>query len=231
MFVANAIFYMPKFAGSSAFERQALGGWQIGTIFQAISGNSLTNFFNSTITDVNNCVAPDGTTIPGCLGVFNGNISDTYGTGNGAGNINAQRFMQTGVACNAGEKSNQIFNPAAFTLVGYAIGTIGNSPKGFCRGPRTVNLDLSVYKTWKVGERLSIQFRFDGFNALNHTQFASGNIAGGITATVACGTTACSPTNNIVTAVSGANASNFGQAQTERQESTRQLQYGLKFIF
>ena len=228
-FTANAIFYLPKFAGSSAVARETLGGWELGTIIQAISGNSLTNFYNATVTDTNACNfvgAPAN-----CSANFSGNISDAYGTGNGAGNINAGRFMETGVACDSGEKASQIFNPAAFTLVGYTIGTIGNSPKGFCLGPKTVNLDLSTYKTWKLGEHLSIQFRFDAFNALNHTQFASGGINGGITTTVQCGTTACSPTNNVVTSVSGLNASNFGQATAERPESTRQLQYGLKFIF
>ena len=231
MFVANAVFYLPAFAGSSALKREALGGWEMGTIFQALSGNSLTNFYNATITDVNNCIAPGGTTIPGCLGVFNGNISGVDGTANGAGNINAGRFMTTGVSCNAGEKANQIWNPAAFTLVGYAIGTIGDSPKGYCHGPKQVNLDLSVYKTWKVGERLSIQFRFDGFNALNHPQFTSGSISQGGVTTVACGTTACSPTNNIVTSTSGSLSSNFGKAFSTRPDSERQLQYALKFIF
>ena len=229
MFVANAVFNLPKFADANTFEREALGGWELGTIFQAISGNSLTNFYNSTITDLNACNfagAPAN-----CSANFNGNISDTYGTANGAANINAQRFMTTGVSCNSGEKGPQIFNPAAFTLVGYTIGTIGNSPRGYCLGPKTVNLDLATYKTWKVGEHLSVQFRFDAFNALNHTQFASGGINGGITTTVACGTTACSPTNNVVTSVGGSTASNFGQATGIRPESTRQLQYGLKFIF
>ncbi len=229
VFVANAIFYLPKFEGANALERQTLGGWEVGTIFQAISGNSLTNFFNATIQDKNYCNFAGA---PGnCTSAFSNNISDVYGTANGSGNINAGRFMTTNVSCNAGEKGDQIFNPAAFTLVGYTIGTIGNSPKGYCQGPRTVNLDLSTYKTWRAGEHLSIQFRFDAFNALNHTQFASGGINGGITTTVACGTTACSPTNNVVTSVSGSTSSNFGQATGIRPESTRQLQYGLKFIF
>jgi hypothetical protein len=230
IFSANAVIFLPMFAKSNAFEKEALGGWQASTIFIAMSGNSATNFYNSPLTDVNQCVAPDGTTIPGCS-VSTNNISDSYGTGNGTGNINAQRFMTTGVACDSGEKGTQIWNPAAFTLVGYAIGTIGNSPKGYCSGPKEVNLDLSVYKTWKLGERLSLQFRFDGFNALNHPQFATGGINGGIATGVACGTTACSPANNVVTSVVGANTSNFGQATSIRPASNRQLQYGLKFIF
>jgi hypothetical protein len=230
IFSLNGVYYLPKFNDANAFEREALGGWEFGTIFQALSGNSLTNFFNATVQDQNYCIDPSGTPIPGCSG---NNISDVYGTGNGAGNINAGRFMQTGVACNAGENGIQILNPAAFSLVGYQFGTIGNSPKGYCHGPRQVDLDMSLYKTWKVGERLSIQFRFDGFDALNHPQFQSGGInTGGVTG-VSCGTTACSPTNNVVTSTTGSYSSTFGQVTSTRAggAGNRQLQYGLKFIF
>ena len=231
MFVANAVIYLPKFAGSSnAFERQALGGWEFASIFQAISGNSVTNFFNGQVTDQNQCVAPDGSAIPGCS-VKSNDLQAIDGTGNGSNNINAARFMTTGVACNAGESGKQIFNPAAFTLVGYQFGTVGNTPRGYCRGPKQVNLDMSVYKTWKVGERLSIQFRFDAFNSLNHPQFQSGNINGGGVTGVSCGTTACSPSNNVVTSTTGSFAATFGQATAIRPESQRQLQYALKFIF
>ncbi|MFZ1007585.1 MAG: hypothetical protein WAN65_12155, partial [Candidatus Sulfotelmatobacter sp.] len=232
MFVASAVYYLPKFAGSNhAMEQQALGGWEFATIFQALSGNSLTNFYNATVQDQNNCIAPDGTTIPNCLGIISNNISDVYGTGNGAGNINAGRFMTTGASCNSGSSGKQIWNPAAFTLVGYAIGTEGDSPKGYCHGPKQVNLDLSVYKTWKLGERLSVQFRFDAFNALNHPQFQSGNINGGGITGVSCGSTACSPSNNVVTSTTGTFSSTFGQATAIRPDSNRELQYALKFIF
>jgi hypothetical protein len=233
MFVANAVYYLPKFAGASSFQRETLGGWELATIFQALSGNSLTNFYNATVSDQHNCIGPDGLSLDpanNCK-AFSSNISDVYGTGNGAGNINAGRFMTTGVACNSGENGRQIWNPAAFTLTGYTIGTIGNSPKGYCYGPKQVNLDLSVYKTWKVGERLSVQFRFDAFNTLNHPQFQSLNISGGGPTGVECGTTACSPTNNVVTNTTGSFGNTFGQATAIRPESNRQLQYALKFIF
>jgi hypothetical protein len=229
MFVASAVYYLPKFAGANTAEKQALGGWEFATIFQALSGNSLTNFYNATVQDQNYCNFAGA--LPNCTTAFTNNISDVYGTGNGAGNINAGRFMTTGVSCNSGSSGKQIWNPAAFTLVGYAIGTEGDSPKGYCHGPRQVNLDLSVYKTWKVGERLSVQFRFDAFNSLNHPQFTSGNINGGGVTGVSCGAAACSPTNNVVTATTGSFSSTFGQATAIRPDSNRELQYALKLIF
>jgi len=233
MFIASAVYYLPTFAGANAFAKQALGGWEFNSIFRALSGDSETNFFNASLQDVNYCIAPDGSTIPGCSG---NNISDVYGTGNGAGNINAGRFMQTGTACNLGGDHRvngvpQLWNPAAFTLVGYQFGTIGNSPKGYCFGPKNINLDVAMYKTWKIAERLSIQFRFDAFDLFNHPLFQAGNINGGLSTGIACGTTACSPDNNVVTAMTGTNSSTFGTVAATQPHGNRELQYGLRFIF
>ena len=248
IFTLNWIYYLPSFSGSRAVQQQAIGGWQFGGIFQAISGNSFTNYYNAQLTDLNQCVAPDGTTIPGCS-VSSNNIQDDYGTGNGSNNINTQRFMGTDVSCNASLNGSQnatffpsgrgshpgpqIINPAAFTLVGYQIGTVGSGARGACLGPKQVNLDLSMYKTWKLTERFSLQFRFDAFDAFNHPQFTQGGVSTGGPTGVECGTTACSPTNNTVTNVVGSYSSNFGQASTQRSggAGNRQLQYGLKLIF
>jgi len=241
MFVMNGVYYLPNLKGSNSLTQQAFGGWELTSIFQALSGSSISQFYNATLSDQNGCIAPDGTPIVPCGGT---NIGDVYGTGNGSGNINAARFMTTGVACNAPltaaqaqqfgitRGGPQILNPAAFTLVGYKIGTEGDQPKGYCHGPKQVDLDFGIYKTWKLGEKVSLQFRFDAFDALNHPQFQN-SINGGIPTSIACGTTACSPTNNTVTAVTGGFSSNFGQANSTRSggAGNRQLQYGLKLIF
>ena len=50
---------------------------------------------------------------------------------------------------------------------------IGNAPKDAVRGPGLNNFDLSLYKNfaWGASESRKIQFRFETYNAFNHTQF------------------------------------------------------------
>ena len=57
-----------------------------------------------------------------------------------------------------------------------AIGTFGNMGRNIFRGPGFVDLDSSIGKTWKLGERFNLQFRGEVFNVLNHPIFALGSI-------------------------------------------------------
>ena len=47
----------------------------------------------------------------------------------------------------------------------------GNSGKDAVVGAGATDLNLSVYKTFRIGSRVNFQFRVDAFNALNHPQF------------------------------------------------------------
>lgn len=58
------------------------------------------------------------------------------------------------------------FNPNAF--VPNATGTFGDSGKNSLRGPRFFNTDLAAIKKFKVGERVSVMFRAEFFNAFNN---------------------------------------------------------------
>jgi hypothetical protein len=58
------------------------------------------------------------------------------------------------------------FNTAAF--VQNANGTFGDSGKNAVRGPRFFDTDLAAIKKFKVGERVSIMFRAEFFNAFNN---------------------------------------------------------------
>ena len=53
-----------------------------------------------------------------------------------------------------------------------APGTFGNMRRNVVYGPGFVNLDFSVIKDFKFGERLSLQLRGEFFNVLNHPNFA-----------------------------------------------------------
>jgi hypothetical protein len=49
----------------------------------------------------------------------------------------------------------------------------GNSGRSIIEGPGIFNLDLGLYKTFKLSERFNFQFRGEFFNALNHTNFSN----------------------------------------------------------
>jgi Carboxypeptidase regulatory-like domain/TonB dependent receptor len=53
-----------------------------------------------------------------------------------------------------------------------APGRFGNMKRNIVYGPGFVNLDFSVIKTFKFGERLALEARGEVFNILNHPNFA-----------------------------------------------------------
>jgi hypothetical protein len=49
--------------------------------------------------------------------------------------------------------------------------TFGNAGTGTIEGPGLALFDLSLQKDFRFNERVAAQFRFDLFNAFNHTNF------------------------------------------------------------
>ena len=62
-------------------------------------------------------------------------------------------------------------NPAAFALP--ASGNFGNCHVGKYHGPGFTNVDLSLFKSFPVGETMRFEFRAEAFNALNHASFGN----------------------------------------------------------
>src|SRR5205823_12150001 len=65
------------------------------------------------------------------------------------------------------------FNPAAFAVP--APFRYGNSAPNSLFGPGFANWDLGAFKTFPLHERLSLQFRTEFFNVLNHPSFSNPN--------------------------------------------------------
>ncbi len=61
-------------------------------------------------------------------------------------------------------------NPAAF--VDAPAGTWGTTSRNEFVGPGYGDVDLSVFKNTKVGERVTAQFRVEMFNLFNKTNYA-----------------------------------------------------------
>ncbi len=61
------------------------------------------------------------------------------------------------------------FNTGAFAQP--RAGVVGDSGRNILRNPGINNLDASLFKNFRFGERVSMQMRLESFNAFNHTQW------------------------------------------------------------
>jgi hypothetical protein len=102
---------------------------------------------------------------------------------------------------------NQWFNPNAFILS--TAGTWGNVGRSSFIGPGLADVDLSLFKTFRLRERISAQFRGEVFNVANRANFASPN-----TTVFSSGT--ISPSAGLISST---------------VTTSRQIQFGLKLIF
>jgi hypothetical protein len=89
----------------------------------------------------------------------------------GTGVIGSLRPDLTGIASDAPDGSYA--NRDAFTAP--APGTWGNAPRNSITGPRTFSLDAAVARTFRVNERLSLDWRIDAANVLNRVTYAGVN--------------------------------------------------------
>jgi hypothetical protein len=63
------------------------------------------------------------------------------------------------------------FNLNAFQEVPDSAYSYGNSGRNILEGPGGVAINLSLSKTFRIGERAKAQFRWETFNTTNHTNF------------------------------------------------------------
>jgi len=101
-------------------------------------------------------------------------------------------------------KTDGFFDRNSANQLNFNIRTL-SSRFGFIRGDGINNVDLSLFKNFKINERFKTQFRFETFNTLNHVQFANPN----------------------TTVTSGA----FGSITGEKGHGQRQVTFGIKLLF
>ncbi len=121
----------------------------------------------------------------------------------------------------------QILNPAAFTLVGFQLGTFGNSGRGVCEGPNFAQVDVALYKNIKLSPRVKAQLRFEVFNVFNRVNFVSIGLNSSLNPSSVTLDTGRVATATTITAFTPSGS--FGQATATRDP--RQAQFGIKFIF
>jgi hypothetical protein len=200
---ASLILMLPTFEDKSGFVKNVLGDWEVAAIAAYTSGQSMTVYTSS---------------IPG----INGGPS-------GTGYTNNQRPNVTGQSCQAeGGLPEQILNPAAFTLTGFKLGTIGNAGRGICTGPDYAQVDLSLYKNIRISDRFKAQVRFEVFNILNRANFLSNQLNNTFNPASVTLDTGSPQTATTITGFSGI-PGNFGQSSGTRD--ARQAQFGIKLMF
>jgi hypothetical protein len=64
---------------------------------------------------------------------------------------------------------DQAFNTKAFARPPQFVP--GTAPRGSVETPGIQNVDFSIFKNTRIGERLNVQFRFEMFNMANHPNF------------------------------------------------------------
>lgn len=148
IFVANVVYNLPTLAGQNAFVRNTAGGWELSSILNFATGPSMTPVIGNDF-----------------LGI---------------GDSGQQRPMRVaGQSCRAsGSNGRQWFNPNAYTVNGLQIGQLGSSGVGICTGPGNSDVDLSLRKSFKLTERIKMQFHLDFFNLFNHPQYSANAIGG-----------------------------------------------------
>jgi hypothetical protein len=186
-----------------------IGGWSINWIATLQGGQPITLTCPSGTTSGTTCNAVQ---VPGQsqkLGLH----TDANGVLNWFGNPKA--FQQP---CQLGADGNPIPDTptGCFPLLGSAI--LGGRP-GTTYGPPFRRLDFSAFKGFQISDRISMQFRAEFFNILNHPNFNAPNFGGN-------GVTAIGNSGNFT-------SSTFGEIGSTRDApyDPRQIQFALKLYY
>jgi hypothetical protein len=134
--------------GRSGFGRAVLDGWQLSGITTFMSG------------------APQGVS----LSLTSGNANNWSGSPTDAARTD---LIANPILPKDQRTFSRFFNTAAFAMP--ARSTWGNAAPKVVRGPGINNFDISMFKNFRLTERLRGQFRCEAYNAFNHTQFSAVN--------------------------------------------------------
>jgi Carboxypeptidase regulatory-like domain len=176
-FTASILYELPfgkgkRFGASwNGATNAVLGNWQVNLIERATSGFPL--------------FVVDSTNPSGIFFNYNGLSVERP---NEVGDPNKAGPVAANPTCSAPAKVHTLqnwFNPCAFesaavTVKGVKYGELGTAPRAPVYGPRFVNTDFSLFKNLPLPfrEGMSLQFRAEFFNLLNHPQYWMSGISG-----------------------------------------------------
>jgi len=157
-FVTSAVYQLPFFASASGFTKAALGGWQASGVLILQSGAPFS------ILDPAGGSAYALASTPSSTATFSPGFS--------CGNAPSRGSPESRLANWVNPLAYQPDAALPLSTGGLSDATgYGDTPRNCIIGPPQKNVDFTLDKTFKLGERQSLRFRTDFFNLFNHPSF------------------------------------------------------------
>ena len=238
-FNLSLLYEMPYGAGkkygsnASQLAKGLIGGWQIGTLFNARTGLPIdVEIARAAIVYRNNTTGAI-TTSPV---VTNGVVQTTPMVnvpGGGQSRNVARPDLVAGVDPYIHNQGWLYINPAAFAMP--APGTYGNLGRNALRGPGISQLDFTLSKKFIVKEQMNIEFRAECYNILNSPVYQVPGYAtvSGSQARLSDASGVIQPGQLYTAATAGGNYGALTQtvSNTVGSGTNRQFQLALRFNF
>jgi hypothetical protein len=182
----NALYDIPYGAGkkygasASPIARTMLGGWQVGTLFNARTGLPIDVLITRPDVVYQNTTTGAITANP-VVGA--GGVIQTVPIINVPGGGNSRNRRRPDLVPGVdpylhgvqGKGAVPWLNPAAFAVP--QPGTFGNLARNAVRGPGMYQWDLTLSKKFTIKEEKNVEFRAECYNILNHPVFQIPNYA------------------------------------------------------
>jgi hypothetical protein len=157
-FVTSAVYQLPFFANANGVSKAALGGWEASGVLILQSGAPFTIY------------DPSGGSVYALASTPSSTA--TFSPGFACGNAPSHGSPESRLANWVNPLAYQPDAPATLSNGASSDGTLyGDTPRNCIIGPPQKNVDLTLSKTFKLGERQSLRFRTDFFNLFNHPSF------------------------------------------------------------
>lgn len=158
-FVTSAVYQLPFFNRANGLTHAALGGWEASGVLILQSGAPITVYDPAGGTAYALASTPSSTA--------------TFQPGFGCGNSTSHGSPESRVG-NWLNPAAYINDPLAPTLSNGSPSdatVYGDTPRNCIIGPPQKNIDFTLDKAFKLGEREDLRFRADFFNLFNHPSF------------------------------------------------------------
>jgi outer membrane receptor protein involved in Fe transport len=229
-FSTDFLYDVPFGKGQHGFVGHLIGGWQVNGVYVLTSGapytpaeatNGAYGLGGTYLTSGDRPFLANSSVDPRLVGINQLDAAVVFGNfctvTNPNGFFSVNGIQSTG-ACNSVGVNDVHFivaGPGAARVFGTPFGT---AQRNSLRGPALNQLNASVFKNTRIGERLTVQFRAEAFNVLNHPNPGFGTF----------GTGGFLPNITVENAgLPGGGFGNFSDISLDR----RVIQFGLRIIF